>query len=227
MQKYFITLTCAVAFLVATNVQAGILISSWDAEQREAVYTDRIVTFSGNGGTSFNSVQAGENYRLVSDMFGGTISSTYDIVNVPAFRMHPAEMGFAILPGANSLFDTGFDVRVTASNWDSFMNALTIQVFRYNDNSLTTGNNIFDVKGSDLAWTQDIAVAGTGWLNGLGDVLMSHSDGLTYMTFYVNPAYAGTFGIEVHGATVPEPATLAMLGLGLAGLGVARRRMKK
>jgi hypothetical protein len=37
----------------------------------------------------------------------------------------------------------------------------------------------------------------------------------------------GTLEIEVRGAVTPEPATLAVLGLGLAGLGIARRRMKK
>jgi len=37
-----------------------------------------------------------------------------------------------------------------------------------------------------------------------------------------------TFGADGMGtAAITEPATLAILGLGLAGLGYARRRMKK
>ncbi|MCL2710616.1 MAG: PEP-CTERM sorting domain-containing protein, partial [Planctomycetaceae bacterium] len=55
-----------------------------------------------------------------------------------------------------------------------------------------------------------------------GDGTATIFDGSRWMTGWGIAATGITYGAEV-----PEPATLAIIGLGLAGLGVAWRRMKR
>jgi hypothetical protein len=68
-----------------------------------------------------------------------------------------------------------------------------------------TGDNTLDIKGR-----------GTCYRDGFDPTPCSY-------VFTANQA-AGTFSFSSSNAAIPEPGTLALLGLGLVGLGMARRR---
>lgn len=136
------------------------------------------------------------------------------------------------LPGATVLGGSGsFAGASGAVNWDIG----TLDLTNTNPNALFASFDIFSFVMDSFSVTR--TASGTGFdsliINGQGTFSAAgweDSGGFFNITLQepgIPGAQALQFSFSSSASSIPEPATLAMLGLGLAGLGVARKRASK
>ena len=218
-KNYTIGLVLAVAFLVSTNVRAEMMTSAVNVNE---------LTFALSGWKDNNAVNSIEKnigmhpsdafqFTFTNDAATGKAVLTFD------YSQAAKDMGLIKQIGGNDnglkFKDFGFSTdlkavfnEVAATNpWDNGGWSATSSTWTYSTgydwNALVSMVTADGFTGYITAHMQSIGAAGQSINQGVFT--------------YVPPTTGGSDN------STPEPATLAVLGLGLAGLGWARRRMTK
>jgi len=123
---------------------------------------------------------------------------------------------FSGLSGAPVSWDIG---TLDLTNTNPNLLFASFDVFSFVMESFTV--NRFQISGSDF-----LSIGGLGIFSGTGWEASGGTFNITLQESGPNSQLA-QFSFSSAAHSIPEPTTLAMLGLGLAGLGIARKRARK